>query len=83
MLQPEGRSEMLVSGCLMMDLKCLTEDCDRLRGCRGLCQSCYLKMAKSVRDGLFTWEKLERLGRCLAAKPRNGEWGFKGIWKDF
>jgi hypothetical protein len=41
---------------------------ERAAQCRGLCVSCYSRLADSVRHGATTWEALEAVGQALPAK---------------
>ena len=52
---------------------CLACSC-RLVSCRGLCQRCYGRYGKLVRNGKTTWLQLEQAGRCLPAVPLGQGW---------
>jgi hypothetical protein len=52
---------------------CLSCPC-RLVSCRGLCQRCYGRLCRLVRQGKTTWAELEQAGRCLPAAPQGLGW---------
>ena len=52
--------------------KCLTPDCGRVAGTRGLCPACYAVARAMVKDGSVTWEALEAKGKVLGRGGKNG-----------
>jgi hypothetical protein len=45
--------------------KCKTKNCERRSVvARGLCRNCFASLARLVRMGRTTWEKLEAAGLC-------------------
>jgi hypothetical protein len=48
---------------------CLACSC-RLVSCRGLCQRCYGRYGKLVRNGKTTWLQLEREGKARPPAPK-------------
>ena len=45
--------------------KCLKDDCDKQADSRGLCRSHALYASRLVKEGVVTWEDLEKRGKCL------------------
>lgn len=50
-----------------MLLRCLHPDCTRPLSTRGNCHTHYNELSKLVKDGVTTWEQLEKDGLALPA----------------
>ena len=46
---------------------CIIKDCGRPHNARGLCNSHFATSAMKVKNGITTWEKLEKEGKALPA----------------
>lgn len=60
-----------------MKKKCLNPNCESKSGSRGLCIPCYNTALEAVRNGVTTWEELEKNKKVKAAtrgKKHIREW---------
>jgi hypothetical protein len=52
--------------------RCLTPECGRVAGTRGLCAACYAVARGMVKAGVVTWEALEANGKVQGRGGKNG-----------
>lgn len=61
--------------------KCLNPECRDEVHVRGLCRNCYYQAIKIVKEKVYTWEELEKLGKVLPSKRgRKNMYGWRRQW---